>query len=467
MATRLAIRALGSRRHVAVQTDLVRPCLIGLGIAALASMSGCDGHDAGATAISDASIQLRTVSPGSVPPISDEFATARLRASAGRLDEVNRQGSDAHRAIAAILTAEIETGLSIPALSRLVEIEQEIGMKHTRIASLETARVTAQQTASALRAFDPSAERASIDERTGTLQGELATTRRQREQLEQQAQTISGQISTLEAQVSSIRAEENAMRDRALREGPIEAAETIEQVRLTSRQADALEVRASTLDAQRSALWPQIEALGVRIEAIDAQLAMLSAAREAIETQARQTQDEAAQAERTANEHSAQIVALAAEIGALHQNEAQNAVSEARQSLEKAVSAARRATSPDASGTLAAAGASRILGDVLAWRAGSMEHTARSFRGMVERASGEQARRLATLADQLSQLADGMKQDAIASYEAAADGLRRVRASGQTRDSLNEVADNLDHAIERLGGKRPAEEVELDVDYPG
>lgn len=462
MAIRLAGRGRVSKRRLSAESGL-----LGLAALCVALVPGCDGQDTGARAISDASIQLRTVSPGSVPPTSDEFATSRLRATAGKLDAVNREGSPAQKAIAAILSAEVETGMSIPSLSRLVEVEHEIGMKLTRITSLETARVTAQQTASALRAFDATVERASLDARSRALQGDLATARRQREQLEQQAQALTGQISALESRVSSIRAEESAMRDRALREGPIEAAETIEQARLTSRQADALEVQASTLDAQRSALGPQIEAQRVRIEAIDAQLAMLSTAREGVETQARQTDAEAAQAERAASEHAAQIVALATEVGVLHQNEAQAALDSARQSLDKAVSAARRATDKDADGTLASARALGTLGDVQAWRASSLEHTARSFRGIAERATGEQTRRLSTLADQLSQMADGLKQDAIVSYEQAVTGLRRVRATGQTRESLNLAADNLERAIERLGGKRPSQAEEVDADYPG
>lgn len=462
MATRVAGRTVGSKHRNAALAGT-----LGLAALGVSWMSGCDGHDAGAQAISDASIQLRSVSPGSVPPTSDEFATSQLRASAGLLQAVEREGTDAQKAIAAILSAEIETGLSMPALSKLAEVEHEVGMKLTRMASLETARVTAQQTAEALRTFDASAQRSSIDERARALQSDLATARQQRQQVEQQAEELAGQIAALEARVSTIRGEESTLRDRALREGPIEAAATIEQARLTSRQADALEVQASTLDAQRAALGPQVEALSVRINAIDAQLAMLSTAREGVEARARQAESEAAQAERTASEHAAQIVVLAVEIGALHQNDAQTAMEEAQQSLEKAVSTARRATDPNSDGTLTAARASRTLGDVLAWRAGSLEHTARSFRGIAERAGGEQSRRLSTLADQLSQQADGLKQDAIGSYEQAMTGFGRVRAKGQTKIALDEAAENLGRAIERLGGKREAEAEEMDVGHPG
>lgn len=426
----------------------------GLAIALTAVLSGCENEDPAAEAIRDASIQLKTISPGSVPPVSDDFAAKGYRATAGELGPAG-SGSSAQQAAAALLSAQVEAGLARPAMGRLAEIEHEIAAKLNRMVSLETARVSAQQTAQALGSYDPSAERAAIDRRTSELQSDLTQAQAQREQFEQQLATLSTQISELEGQVGTIRAQESALRDRALREGPIEAAATIEQARETGRRADRLEVRSSTLDAERAVIRPQIEAAGVRIDAINAQLAILSQARESVAQQARRSSEEASAAQASAREFSANLVTLATEIGALHQSEAQAAVAEARQSLEKAASSARRASGDMADGTLAAAGANRTLGDLLARRAGSMEQTASAFRGLADRGQGELASRLTTLADTLTQQAQGLKQDAIAAYESASSSLRRARAQGVARDALQEAADNLDRAIENLGG-RPA-----------
>lgn len=425
----------------------------GVAIALAAILAGCENEDPAADAIRDASIQLKAISPGSVPPVSDDYAAKSYRATAGQLGPAG-SGSSAQQAAAALLSSQVESGLARPAMSRLAEIEHEIAAKLNRMLSLETARVTAQQTAQALGSYDPSAERAAIDRQTNELQGNLSQARAQREQLEQQLAALSSQISELEGQVGTIRAQESALRDRALREGPIEAAATIEEARETGRRADALEVRASTLDAERSVIRPQIEATGVRIDAINAQLAILSEARESVAQQARRSSEEASAAQAAAREFSANLVTLATEIGALHQSEAQAAMGEARQSLEKAASSARRASGDIADGTLAAAGANRMLGDLLARRAGSMEQTASAFLGLADRGQGELASRLTTLADTLTQQAQSLKQDAIAAYEAAASSLRRARAQGVTRDALQQAADNLDRAIENLGGRR-------------
>ncbi|MEQ8845248.1 MAG: hypothetical protein RIB58_10380 [Phycisphaerales bacterium] len=450
MASVKAFRFPGQRGAMGFVRGAPLAALAGL---AAGVMVGCDQQDAGAQAISDASVQLKTVSPGSVPPVSDDFATKGYRAAAAELGPATT-GTQAQQAIAALLNAEVESGLARPAMSRLAQIEHEIGSKLTRMMSLETARVSARQTAQALRGYDPSAERSTIDAQSRTLQQQLTEARSRREALEQQIGELSAQMEGLDDQVGGIRAQEGELRERALREDPIEAAQTIQEAREVGRRADRLEVEVSTLDARRTVLRPQVEALDVRIDAIDAQLNILSEARENVATQARSSTEGAQAADASAQEFTAQLVALAQEISALHQNEAAGAVDEARQTLQKSASSARRATGV-VDGTLSAAGASRTLGDLLARRASSLEQTASAFRGLADRGEGELANRLSGIAGQLDQQAASLKQDAIAAFEQAASNLRRVRAQGDVREDLQNAADALDRAIERLGG-RPA-----------
>jgi chromosome segregation ATPase len=416
------------------------------------ALVGCEEDDANATALTDASAYVRTISPGSVPPTDDTFATEGYRTASSKLAPAASGGTEAQKAIASVLAAEIEIGRARPAMTKLAEIEQQVGAKLTRMMSLETARVSAQQTAAALGGYDPSAERAAIDQQASALQQALSVAQAERQSLEQRVEGLGSQISSLEGQVRTIRAEESGLRDRALAEDPIAGAQTTLEARDTGRRADALEVQASTLDAQRSSLRPQIAALGVRIDAIDAQLAILSEARESVAQQARRSADEAAEAQDSAREFSAALVALATEIGALHQNEASAAVSEAREALDKAASTARRARSATVDGSLLAANASRSLGDLLARRAGSLEQTAGVFGNLAGRADGELGRRLSSLADEFAQRAQGLKQDAIESYSTAMSGFSQARAQGETREALQQAADDIERAIERLGG---------------
>lgn len=424
------------------------------GLAGTAVLGGCEQEDPSAEALSDAAIQIRTISPGSVPPTNDEFAAEWYRTASGQLDVAARDGSDVQKSIAALLNAEIAVGNARPAMTRLAEIEHEIGTRLTRMTSLETARVSASQTAEALGGYDPTVERSSIDRQASELQQQLSDAQAEKRRLIEQVDSLNSQISDLEGQVSTIRGEESSLRDLALREDPIEAAQTTIRAREVGRRADRLEVEASNLDAQRSVLGPQIEALDVRIDAINARLAILSQAREAVAEQAQRSGDEAAAAREMAQEFSAEMVSRANEIGALHQDEAQAALDEARQALEKAVSTARGARAEVIDGTLLSAGASRSLGDLLARRAASLQQTASVFGGLAERGEGEQARRLSGLADTLGQQADSLKRDAISAYESASSGFNRARgqAKGATRDALQKAADDIDRAIERLGG---------------
>jgi len=445
MATNEAGREAGSPRR-SVATRLVCAALLA------GAAVGCDKQDPAARAIADASIELRSISPGSVPPVSDEFAASGYRATTSKLGPVSG-GTQAQQAIGALLAAEAEAGLARPSLSRLAELEHEIGGKLTRMVSLETARVSAQQTSEALGAYDPSAEQATIDARASELQEQLSGAQSQRQTLERRIEDLSAQITAIEAQVRTVRAEESGLRDRALGEGPIEAALTIQEARDVGRRADQLEAESSMLDAQRAVLRPELEAVGVRIEAINTQLNILSEARESVAQQARRSQQDAAGAQESAREFSAELITLATEIDSLHQNEAQAVLDEARQALQKAASTARRANSGGVDGTLIAAGASRTLGDLLSRRASSLSQTASAFSGLADRGRGELAQRLSTIADQLASKADDLRSEAIESYESAVSGLRRVRAQGQTRDALQDAADDLEQAIERLGGR--------------
>lgn len=449
MAIRVAGRSGAKKKIAALIAQAGLVALVGSGLA------GCGEEDPNATALSDASVQLKAISPGSVPPTDDTFATDGYRAASAKLAPATRDGSDAQKAIAAILSAEIEIGQARPAMTKLAQIEHEVGSKLTRMMSLETARVSAEQTATALGGYDASGERAAIDQRTSALQQDLSAAQAEQQSLRQRVEDLGTQISGLEGQVSTIRSEESALRDRALAEDPITAAQTISQARDTGRRADGLEVQVSTFDAQRSVLRPQIEALGVRIDAINAQLAILSEARESVAQQARRSADDASAAQASAREFAAQLATLATEIASLHQNEGQAAVGEARQSLEKAASSARRANTGAVDGTLVAAGASRSLGDLLARRAGSLEQTASVFSGLAGRAEGEQGRRFSTLADQLSQQAEELKQDSIDTYGTAMSGFNRAKtkARGETREALEKAASDIERAIERLGGR--------------
>ncbi len=444
MATSKAGLSEGARRR-AVASRLAMLALIS-GLAA-----GCDQQDPAAQAISEASIQMRAISPGSVPPVSDEFATDGFRATTGKLGPAS-SGTQAQQAIAALISAEAEAGLARPWLSTLAELEHEIGGRLTRMVSLETARVSAQQTAEALGSYNPTAESRAIDEQAGEFQEQLARAQGEQRALESQMSNLARQIQEIEGQVRSIREEESVLRDRALSEGPIEAAETIGQAREVGRGADHLEAQSSMLDAQRAVIRPQVDALGVRIQAIDSQLAILSEARESIAEQSARSSAEAADAQESARRFARELISLANAVSNLHQQDAQEALNQARSALQKAGSTARRANSGGVDGTLAAAGSARTLGDILSRRASSLAQTATAFRGLSERAQGELSTRLSALANQLDGQANELQSEAIESYGSAASGLRRVRAQGETRDMLQDSADELERAIERLGG---------------
>ncbi|GIW73481.1 MAG: hypothetical protein KatS3mg103_0003 [Phycisphaerales bacterium] len=226
-----------------------RVAAAGLVVALAGGLIGCDQQDPASQAIVQGSIELRAISPGSVPPVGDQFAVDRYRAVASEVTPAMQAGSAGQKAAAALLLAQAQAGQARPALSRLVEIEHRIAEALNRMRSLETARVMAEQTAQALASFDPSQERSAIETRTGQLQRQLAEAQAQRQALEDELAELGRQIESLESQIGSIRAQESSLRDRALREGPIEAAATIEQARQEGRRADALEVQASTLDA--------------------------------------------------------------------------------------------------------------------------------------------------------------------------------------------------------------------------
>ena len=110
-----------------------RALFVGAGLAAAMAgvLGGCEDEDPAASAIQDASIHLKTVSPGSVPPVSDEFATERYRATASKLGPAS-SGSAGLQAAAAMLSTQVESGLARPAMNRLAEIEHEIGRASCR-----------------------------------------------------------------------------------------------------------------------------------------------------------------------------------------------------------------------------------------------------------------------------------------------------------------------------------------------
>jgi len=419
-------------------------CCVALGV-------GCEREDPAARALSEASASLRAMSPGSVPPASEGFAQSSYEEVSGRLAGIGAEASDAQQSAAALLRARVEVGKAHPAIRRLGEIEQRVGLGLGKLASLESARASARQTADALAAYDPSGERQAIDARVSSIQDELAATRERREELQGRISDLNTRIEGLNDQAEEARQAEAELRSRALNEDPIRAADTLHEAREVQRRADRLEVRASELDAQIAVLTPRVEELGVQIDALETQLSLLADARATVDSRAEQADDDARAEAELAREHAAELRAVAEEIATLELTEAQEATDEVVASLERAASTAGRARGgAQSDGRLSAAGTLRSLGDLLARRSASLRQAASTFRALADNARGENATRLAALAGQLDQRADARRAEAVEAYEGVVNALRGVRASGEAREALQAAADTVEALAQGL-----------------
>ncbi|MEO1007428.1 MAG: hypothetical protein AAFX79_02575 [Planctomycetota bacterium] len=417
------------------------------GVAGLVLLGGCDNADPNATAIADASVEMRAISPGSIPPADENDAAAKYGRVASAVRTAASSGDGAHAAAARQLLARAEAGRSLPAMADLARVEREASEMLARVLSLETARLSAEQVAATLEGYDAAAERAEIDERIAERQRELGGLEDERDAARNQVATLRGQIEDLEGQIDTLRRRETGLRDRSLGEDPIRAAETIGEARRVGRQADGLEARASELDAEILVRLPAVGELETKIEAANRQLTMLGAARSAVDEREQQALREAETASEDARRYAAQMREMIEQVQALHLQQARDATNAAQEALSAAAGSAR-----GDEGALTAAVAQSDLASLAARRAGTLHRFAETLDRLASAASTQDQSRLSALTRQFRERAAEQREAAVQAYDRAASAFRRVRATGDTREALQETADALEARRDELGG---------------
>jgi len=168
--------------------------------------------------------------------------------------------------------------------------------------------------AESLGAYDPSAERAALEEEGARIDESLAKARERRTAVQAQVDSLRQRSDSRRAQADGLRERENDLRERAVGLPAAERPAVVQQAVDAQRQADTLEAEVVMIAAGLA----QLERVGAEIDAeigqLTTQRSLLDAAGREVDARAATMQEQAAEAREAAKRAASRMRALIQEI---------------------------------------------------------------------------------------------------------------------------------------------------------
>lgn len=416
-------------------------------IAGLPLLAGCSDRDADSSKIAESARKLGAV--GSAASAEDYAAVS------ASITKQDFSGETATAASAGLLSQSLQGEGSVESSTATLG-ERSLLERLDAVLGMGRRFETLMTTASAMEAFDPSAD---LDSIAGQVEQLDAAARAQRSA----RADLADRIDSLESQIASLRSESTARRDRAAEMklksasmSAVQAASRAGAIRTLTRESDALDMRISSLTGE-------VESLRPRLAEIDAEVSKLAQQRElsleSADALRAMTTDRTARAETARAGASAiaeQIREAVNAIDAIRGDTVIPAGEDATASLEKAVSesgkAARKLRS---AGSLSKAAAQRRLAEMYQIRAHGHDRYARALEKLSAIQGLPGAGGYASAADEERAAADELRASAGEAYENAASSLTSVNIRGTDSAPAEETAERLRELARLVRGDAP------------
>ncbi len=424
-----------------------------LSLAGLAG--GCDQDGDARKALDAASVELGKIDTGLGASASAATRDKVYTSVISTLGPASSSDRSAYASSANILLAKAHAGLAETPAELTTSLEAE-SMNRSRVLRADLAQwLEMSAIAASAERYDPAPEIAALESQITQINDAIVGLTKARARIADRHAALTAEASGLEAKAEAIRAVIGEHRLRATTVSATEGAAIAEQVRIQSREADALERKASEIMAEASPLVPQIEEIDLNMAGLSNQTASLRAAQEAAAQRGRDARAEADEARALASTASARLDIAANELISLREGEMAKSYEQALRSLSTAAAAARKAATDSRSSSKLAEGAAlQQTGDLWWQRAhGLGEHHALMFalanaKPLLPKSGVYEATAVASDAERGEALSK-----AAEAFEQAKSALTSSGARGETSDRLERVGRMLDLIIQATRGQ--------------
>ncbi len=433
----------------------VRTLLLAAGCIGFLWLPGC-GRDADEQSVSDASILLTAMNSGSGTPTPEAVANKTYNEVISSLQAL-ANGDGPFAADAAVLVAEAQHGLAVQATERAADLLQQAQLSQSGIRAQLRSWQMHNAAAEAAASYDPAPEIAELDRGTRERQDQAEAARAHKAEIEAEIAGLLGQVTDRMSQSAELRSRAGTLRLEIARVSETEGLRLTEQIRVLSRQADALEFEARQLKVQADRLNLDLHAAEVEIDKFTRQIELLGQSRAAVQTRATAAQEHAARARADAQRAAAEIAAkLDTDETALTpfmESQVAETVQEAVRGFTTAAATARKGVSTRKSSAQLTIGQARQnLADMQWTHALGLDSYAQLLEELAAATPAlPAAAEYASRARAARQQAADARQAAFDGYQAAKSAYNSAGAKGSARDGLNAVGERLDRISQVVG----------------
>ncbi len=426
------------RTRAAIYAALAGACL---------PLAACDRNDQTSQAVKQAGREVHMIGGGGGPAATPQFERAQYNEAISTLTPVADRGLPEEQAAALVIMAQSQMGLAAEPAGAAASAERECLDRMTVIRSLLGDWLTANARAAALDEFDPGPALADIATSVEEKTKKIAEQQKTKAELDARIADLTSQAAQ---KASEAKAEEDQyaqLKQRAAGLRPTDAEPLVRQAAVHKKKSDELRNAGALLEARAAQIARQAAESQLLIDQFSNQKANFEATAQSFRQKLENSKKEAASARADAAKSAGAIDALVAELRTLRAGPLTEAADNALKNYRTAASTAGKAAQGDQNGgsKLTVGAAQQAIADLHWARAQGNAAYAQLLESLANAApslpkSAEYAKEATEVAAARKESLDAAKE----AYESAQNAYGAVRARGDAKDRLDQLARSLE-----------------------
>lgn len=351
--------------------------LLGISVAGLTALAGCDREDAVSVTLAAVQHDLASAHSGGAAAAPPATRATIYSQAVTDLQGAARSGTEAQRDAANVLLAQAHSGMAQIESAEAIQIENRLLDRATRLRATLDLYASQSALSSALGSVDAAAERAALDQALTDVDQRLSDAQSARRDLQQEHDAYKTAAEGAAQQATTDRTEAAELRSRALDAPATEAAKLIERAYEIERIAAESEREAARQTAMMEKIAPRLQEAERLLGSLADERAKLTEARKRVDQRTQDARQQSQTARAAAIEAARDAEAALAEIEAIRTGELTERWNQALQHAQSAVTALSQSRGGDsavrATNALLRGEAQQRLGEMHAARARGVE----------------------------------------------------------------------------------------------
>lgn len=429
----------------------VAACAGGVAVAAL-GLGGCEERSPVADAIDASTIKLATLNPGGSTAASEGYKDKIYNDVVRTLQPVAGKGTPSQNASAYVLLAQAQVGLADALADAAAQLDRNTLNALTLIEGAlgQWKHHNAQATAAV---YDPAPELAEIDAQIRGQADAIRAERAKKGEIDGRVAELRAQGAALAKDAAGHRAEQTQLARQASNESAVKGEEILRRAAAIGREADKLEAQGADLEAQAAVIAPRADQVQNAIDRLTNQTASLEKAKAEVQRRAATAAQQIKASRDLATEAARDIERLVTELTSARAGREGGATAYAAAvaGYEKAAATAKtgaRDADGRGMGMLVSGTAQQSLGDVHWSHTHALARVLETLDGLTKaKPALPNANRYQAQANETRAARTAALEAATAAYSAAVEAYKGAGSTGDARDRLQRVSEQLARSV--------------------